>query len=381
MSPSTLDDDRAGPEDDLAPYRRGRLDDELRALLGDRRSRPRVLLFGNYGNGNLGDEAILTSVLDLLRPYADVTVVLRQPDRIQRDHHVASVPMSSIGGILALARCDLIAIGGGGIFGNGMKLLTQLLPVVALAGQAIGKETCFIAIGAYTSSPLWVRQALRRVAARSALVTVRDPESAAVLDCGQRTVLVDDPALYLEPAPPAEGQAIMREAGLAPDVEVLGLSMKPTGFPDRDEKQIAVAAAAVDWWHGRSCGQAALLCLSERGDNGLGVAWSDVSMGQEVIRRVQSPRRVHLVGPDMSPAQMKSVVGQLSIVVGHRLHAQMFAWSVGTTVAGISYERKSDAFLESTGIKRFDLWAVEPSDVIDWLSTHADPPAEMAPAG
>ena len=68
-------------------------------------------------------------------------------------------------------------------------------------------------------------------------------------------------------------------------------------------------------------------------------------------------------------------------MVGHRLHAQMFAWSVGTTVAGISYERKSDAFLETTGIKRFDLWAVEPEDVIDWLSANADPPAEMVPAG
>ena len=69
----------------LAPFRRGKLDEEIRALLEDRPSRPRVLLFGNYGNGNLGDEAILTSVLDLLRPYADVTVVSRQPDRIERD--------------------------------------------------------------------------------------------------------------------------------------------------------------------------------------------------------------------------------------------------------------------------------------------------------
>ena len=122
-------------------------------------------------------------------------------------------------------------------------------------------------------------------------MTVRDQESAAVLDCGDRTVLVDDPALYLEPAPAAEGRAIMRAAGLPLDVEVLGLSMKPTGFPDRDEKQIEVAAAAVDWWHRRSRGHAALLCLSERGDNGLGLAWSDVSMGQEVIRRVESSRR------------------------------------------------------------------------------------------
>ena len=64
---------------------------------------------------------------------------------------------------------------------------------------------------------------------------------------------------------------------------------------------------------------------------------------------------------------MKAAIGELRVVVGHRLHAQIFAWSMGTPVAGISFERKADAFLAARGIPRFDLWALESGDVLAWL--------------
>jgi polysaccharide pyruvyl transferase WcaK-like protein len=77
---------------------------------------------------------------------------------------------------------------------------------------------------------------------------------------------------------------------------------------------------------------------------------------------------VHQLGPDVTPDVMKAAIGQLQLVVGHRLHAQIYAWSMGVPVVGISYERKSDAFLEARRLRRIDLWALGPGLLIEVLS-------------
>lgn len=177
--------------------REGDLAVELGRLYGRSKRRKRVLLFGNYGRRNLGDEGILAAILISLIPVADVTVVSRSPTILTRQHGVAAVKMMSFRGAICLLRCDAVAIGGGGMFGNGMNLMTSLLPVIALLSQKLGKDTLFLATGAYSSSPSWVQRCLKQVAASSVLVSVRDKESAAVLNRGAETVIVDDPAINL----------------------------------------------------------------------------------------------------------------------------------------------------------------------------------------
>ena len=68
---------------------------------------------------------------------------------------------------------------------------------------------------------------------------------------------------------------------------------------------------------------------------------------------------------------MKAAIGQLELVVGHRLHAQIYAWSMGVPLAGISYERKSDSFLEARQLKRIDLWTLDPEKLLEWISVTA----------
>jgi polysaccharide pyruvyl transferase WcaK-like protein len=267
----------------------------------------------------------------------------------------------------ALARADLVAIGGGGIFGNDMGLLTQLLPLVAAAARVAGKDTAFLAIGAYSSTPVWVRRCLRAVAARSELVTVRDVESAAVLGAPPDAVLVDDPAIDLEPAPAATGRAALLAAGVDADTAVLGISLKPTHYPDRNARQIEVAVELADWWDEHVGGDVAMLCFSEHGDNGLGAACSDVSMAAEVARRVRAPGRVHAFGTGLSPTVLKSAIGSMAAVVGHRLHSQIFAVSIGTPCLGISYERKADSYLAEVGAPRVDLFGLRAEPILEWL--------------
>lgn len=338
-------------------------------MYGGRRRRPRVLLFGNYGQGNLGDEGILAAVLIPLAQVADVTVVTRAPALLREQHRVNAVQMMSPRSVFSVLRCDAVAIGGGGMFGNGINLLTSFLPVIALLSHALGKETLFLATGAYSSSPSWVQRCLRRVAAVSCLVSVRDEESAAVLGRGPDTVIVDDPAINLEPALDEVAKSALREAGVRLDGPLLGISLKPTRYDDRNEAQVSAAVSACDWWTREMGGDCVLLCLSDRGDNGLGRTVSDQSMARQVLGRVADPGQARLLGPEVGPDVMKAAIGQLRLLVGHRLHAQIYAWSMGVPVGGISYERKSDCFLEARQLKRFDLWALRPDDLVRWISS------------
>ena len=120
---------------------------------------------------------------------------------------------------LALLRADIVAIGGGGIFGNGMKGLTSLLPTVALAAQRLGKET--VVPGhrrLHQRTALGRRRACAGPPRPAAWSSARDLESAEVLGPGPNTVQVDDPALTLEPAPAdvARAGSSRTEAGAAP---------------------------------------------------------------------------------------------------------------------------------------------------------------------
>ncbi len=346
--------------------RPGDLATEIPNLYGHSGSRTKILLFGNYGQSNVGDEGILAALLAELRPVADVTVVSRAPKMLTRQHDVRSVKMMSVRGAVALLRCDHVAIGGGGMFGNGMNIVTSLLPVIALIAQKLGKKTIFLATGAYSSSPSWVQRYLRKVASRSLFVSVRDLESAAVLGHGPETVIVDDPAISLVPASAEAGRAALAAAGVRLDKALLGLSLKPTLYPDRNDAQIMAATAAAAWWREATGGECVLLVMSGRGDNGVSV--SDQSLLQEVAARNARHGGIHRFGPDVPPDVMKAAIGQLDLVVGHRLHAQIYAWAMGVPVLGISYERKSDIFLESRRLRRIDLWGLEPELLVRTLS-------------
>ena len=73
--------------------------------------------------------------------------------------------------------------------------------------------------------------------------------------------------------------------------------------------------------------------------------------GPDIGARWETP-----VAADLRPEVMKAAIGQLQLVIGHRLHAQIFTSSIGVPVAGISYERKSDSFLEASRLPQVDLW-------------------------
>src|SRR3954470_3759260 len=88
-------------------------------------SGPKVGITGSYGGLNLGDEAILQSMLEQLRrelPHAEITVFSRNADDTKRRHKVErAVPVRKLSRaeiVPEIERLDLLLCGGGGILSD-----------------------------------------------------------------------------------------------------------------------------------------------------------------------------------------------------------------------------------------------------------------------
>ncbi|MDR0424568.1 MAG: polysaccharide pyruvyl transferase family protein, partial [Clostridiales Family XIII bacterium] len=79
----------------------------------------RILISGYYGFNNIGDESILTAVVDSLRaklPDIEITVLSQNPANTSEKHSVRAADRKSPAAIMgAVRRCDLLISGGGSL--------------------------------------------------------------------------------------------------------------------------------------------------------------------------------------------------------------------------------------------------------------------------
>ncbi len=342
---------------------------QLRHLLRDRRHRAgRALLIGNYGNGNTGDESILVRLAELAGQRRHrFTVVSRDPAAVTRLHALAAVRTTSVGAVRAFLRADAIAVGGGGLFGRGLPPLVRMLPAVLLVARLLGKEVHVVAIGAYPDTPQPTRWLLQLACRHAATVTVRDAGTRRLLSCGParwvRPALVPDPAESLVPAP---AEQVREVTGVDPATRPLVVSLKPMPDPGmRQRVSAAVADALREWDDDRPV---VFLCLSDRGDYGLGTALGDAALSAEVVGRCGLGARATVAGPGLHPAVAKALVGAASGIVAMRLHAQIYAVAERTELFGISFEPKCDAWLAASGLAVHRAESLDAATVAGWLA-------------
>ncbi|WP_337059684.1 glycosyltransferase [Kineococcus sp. G2] len=324
-----------------------------RSRLTGRVRRTRVLLVGNYGNGNTGDEAICSRLSELLAD-TDLTVVSRNPADVTALHAVRAVPTVSRASIAAALRADVVAIGGGGMFGKGLPPLVRVLPFAALGARALGKRIAFVALGAYASTPAVTRTALRVAGRLASHVSVRDDESFDTFTRGllgrRRGVhLVDDPAVALGTTDAAEVEELLTAAGADRTRPLLGLSVKPAPQQQDTDRIVDALTAAAQEWIDRRDGEVVCVSLSDQGDYGLGASHADALLAERIRQRLSDPERMSVVGPGLHPRTAKAVFAACDLVVGVRLHALIFATATRTPVVGLSFEPKARAWLRATG--------------------------------
>lgn len=303
---------------------------------------PRLVVIGNFGNGNTGDESLLTAALAAVDADAEVTVLTRNPASVTALHGVAACPMTSGSALLALYRCDGVVVVGGGMFGPGLPPLVRVLPHIVAAVHSTGRGIAYVGVGVYEGIPAHVLAQLRRVAAHGHM-TVRDRLSLRTLGLRTEVSCVGDLAWLVVPAAPAEAADELRQAGVDTERPLLLLAPKAGSDDVQTQRMVDTFSDAARLWSQRG-GSVVALGLSDRADHGRNRNHSDVALAGAIAIAAGVP--IPVLGPNLPPAVAKAVVGQADAVLGHRFHALVFALSTGVPCAGFAWEPKTRALTE-----------------------------------
>lgn len=304
----------------------------------------KIVLSGYYGFNNLGDEAVLYSILRTLRtskPDLKITVLSGDPAQTKKLYNVEAVNRWKLQEVFkALRQCDLLISGGGSLLQDvtSSTSLVYYLGVVWLA-KLLKKKVIYYAqgIGPITS---WVGQKLVPLVSNKVdVITVRDQESKNLL----QKLEVKIPAIYVKADPVLglynreierkSGQDLLTRNGI--DLEnkpgLIGISLRE--WKDFEGYLKVLARLGDELTHQ---GYKILLIPMHFPE--------DVSVSREVARLMEEEPII--IKEQCTVVEMLGLLGELDLMVGMRLHALIMATVMGVPSVGISYDPKVDSFLK-----------------------------------
>jgi polysaccharide pyruvyl transferase CsaB len=328
--------------------------------MSDRRS---VLIAGHYGHRNLGDEAILQTMVEELRratPQLDVAVVSSAPARTKATHNVTAVHDQDVPAILEAARgCDLIIVGGGGLFHDyqgldDAKLLSRghsgltYFAAFPLLATLLRKRLFVAAAGVGPLQSDAGRRYTRLVFERADAATVRDVPSREVLaGIGVDTTRVEvtaDPAWMLHVPDRAEGLARLARLGLPHGSRVIAVAMRhwELGVDADWQKEVA---AALDALVESRYAVPVFLPFQSAEDDGP----SDVAVAQRIRALMRHGAGTVVAPPDLAPEELQGLIAGANLMLAMRMHGVILAGNAALPTVALACDPKVVTAMKQLG--------------------------------
>ena len=336
----------------------------------------RVGISGSYGGLNLGDEAILQSIVTQLRAElpVEITVFSRNAEDTQARHHVErAVPVRKLSRAEVapeIEQLDLLILGGGGIlYDTDAKTYLREVQIA----QELHVPVMVYAIGAGPLQEPSAQAVVRECLNKAEVVTVRERSAHKVLEEAgiERDVPVTaDPALLLAPATLSEG--VFAQEGLEGKTHLVGMSVREPGVaaPDIDQNVYhALLANAADFMVDRYDADIVFVPMEP--------VSLDAQHSHAVIAQMLRAQRATVLKGKYSSGELLSLMGRFSFVLGMRLHFLIFAALQGVPFVALPYASKVTGFLEDLHITTPPLNLVNAGRLIAYLDACWDERRDM----
>ena len=306
----------------------------------------RIVVSGYYGSKNAGDEAMLAAMLEVLGdldPKLHITVISANPEDTAKRHGVEAVSwLDGLGIWRALRHADLLLSGGGSLLQNvtSRRSLYYYMAIIFMAMLA-GVRVMLYAQGIGPIRGHLPRRIMRWIGNRVDHITVRDVGSLDELrDMGITKPPIEctaDPVLAIHPVDKALGRAIFHAYHADGAKPVVGISVRDwQGWTHYKEVIAEVSDQIVREFSAR------VVFLPMQFPE-------DVKAAESVAALTKEPCTV--LQDEYTTTEFLSLVGNMDLMLGIRLHALIFAGVMGVPMIGISYDPKIDRFLDSIGEK------------------------------
>lgn len=325
---------------------------KLRDALHDKK---RIAFLGSYGFGNLGDEAILSVLLDEAPTDSRVTILSRSPDASAALHGKRAVQVRGPRAIATTLGADAVVIGGGGIFSGLAGRQTDALAAFLRGLQVAGKDLYFWAMGIYPDTrPGTLRRTVRALR-RARLVTVRDATSFELLRrYGVSCAQVPDPAFSLVPAALADAERALAEEGIPVGGPYVGVSPRRVRDPALQER---LARELVRTLRLVQEGGESVLFLPTA-HHPFASYTNDLDYSRELAEQLD-PDHAFVVSRLHHPRLAASLFRVPRTHLTMRLHALVFASLAGRTAVPIAYADKVADVAKEIGVEPVQVGEVE----------------------
>ena len=302
---------------------------------------PKIIITGYYGEGNLGDDAILLGVIEGIKQYCpdlEFQVVAARRELLPEQTRPYFLPGNDLTQVYnSIKVSDLVVCGGGGLFQDyyghdllewfhGARMgLNYYLRNLFIA-QVLGKPTMVYGAGVGPLQTTTGRQMVKLILSNTDTVTVRDVHSHNLLaELGVDSLVTGDPALRTQPEkttwhPESQGPFI-------------GLSLRNWS----NQPHYDVVVSCLKW------------LVKEFEFKILLFPMDQCDIDKKILSKVreQLPSgQAHFIPSELTPGQTMYVMQRCSFLLGMRLHFAILGHGAGVPVIALSYDKKVESYME-----------------------------------
>ncbi len=305
----------------------------------------KAIICGNYGTGNLGDEAILRAIIQKLSPQYDLTIMSANPRETEEKLNIPTITRLPSGlrsylkawfspvarkelkkAKAALDVCDRFILGGGTLLTDEPKASMVVWGSQVKGALSRGKELEIYANGIGPLHSKWSQKWAASILQKANKISVRDQLSLEWVRklTNQKAELVPDPVLDLD-------IQTLKKGPLAVSAETIILA--PRAWKSYSKNTENVLKKFVQH-----------LCV-EKGKYMVGIPFDknskkDLEMMHKIFDQDGVRERSQIYQDYQSEEDVMSVIKDAEALIGMRLHSLIFAHLAKTPFIGIAYMEK-----------------------------------------
>lgn len=298
----------------------------------------KIVICGNYGAKNIGDEMILEGLIALINkvsPNAKITVLSADPKETSDRYKVQSAPkfpaglrsmLKGCGETKKIVReCDLFILGGGGLFGNLTFRANFIWGVQAIMAYRYGKKVMMLGQSIGKINGFFQRKLVKYIFNKASLISVRDYPSKKRLQklkVRKKILVSPDLALY--------------ESQSKNSNQIHQLTVALRHLPNQKPELYKNIADFLDWVIEKQNWEVTMINFQEPDDE---------IINQHVLNKMKHKDRVIYPGTIDQFHSSK-------VILGMRLHSIIKAVKEQIPFIAINYASKVEDFLKYAGLQK-----------------------------
>ncbi len=306
-----------------------------------------IVISGYYGFRNNGDDALLMSIINDLKSKNDdlkIVVLSKKPRETERIYGVSAVDRHNVLSVLKALKNTKMLISGGGTLIQDATSTKSLIYYLAIIKMALlfKKKVMLYANGIGPLNLRKNRRLTKMVLDKVDLITLRDEISYELL----KEIGVKSPKIEVT-ADPAFGIGVEKK-----DEDILSYNNIPTDKPlmmvsVRPYKNAVgnfsdVVSEGLDYAYQKYGVTSVFLPMQTK---------TDEEISEEI--RAKMKEESYIIKADYDIPRLLSIMSQMKICVGMRLHTLIYSAVSCVPLVGLVYDPKINGFLDYIGIDNY----------------------------